>query len=88
LCKINDIFGQMRTDEQILSDKLWLSAEKVWLIHKGGFAAARALEQSDITDTEGIYEPVMDGKCRVILEHGGEVLIVNEDDIEKVIYCG
>ncbi|XP_055598007.1 unconventional myosin-XVIIIa isoform X6 [Uranotaenia lowii] len=48
--------------------------EKIWLIHRGGFTAASKLPHS-ITS-----EP---GKVLVQLEHNGEELSVDEDDIEK-----
>lgn len=44
-------------------------------MHRGGFAAVRKEEQLD-------QEP---GKLKVRLEATGEILSVDEDDIEKVI---
>lgn len=58
----------------------WLNAERVWLVHKGGFAAARVAKRNE-TMQPGC---VSDGKCRIRLEHGGEVLDVDEEDVEKV----
>jgi len=43
-------------------------------MHRGGFAAARREPDSQ-------SEP---GKITIRLEHSGEVLVVDEDDIEKV----
>ena len=57
------------------SEKAWLTAEKVWLVHKKGFTAARVLKSA-----EGLSE----GRCKVKLEHNGQELEVDEDDIEKV----
>ena len=68
---------QAKTEDQLASEKAWLSAERVWLVHKGGFAAARVLKPG----TDGSFT---EGKCKVKLEHGGEVLEVDEDDVEKV----
>ena len=68
---------QARSEEQLASDKAWLLAEKVWLIHKGGFAAAKLLRE----DKEGGDSA---GKCRVKLEKGGQVIEVEEEDVEKV----
>lgn len=56
-------------------EKQWLDSEKLWLMHRGGFAAVRKEEQQD-------QEP---GKLKVRLEATGEILCVDEDDIEKVI---
>ena len=57
-------------------------AERVWLVHRGGFAAARVLHPG-MPGAEGV-ENLPEGKCRVRLEHGGEVLDVDEEDVEKV----
>lgn len=56
------------------SEKQWLDAERVWLVHRGGFAAARK-------DPTAKQEP---GKLAIRLEQTGEVLGVDEDDVEKV----
>jgi len=57
-------------------------AERVWLVHRGGFAAARVLH-AGMPGAEGV-ENLPEGKCRVKLEHGGETLDVDEEDVEKV----
>jgi len=57
-------------------------AERVWLVHRGGFAAARVL-RAGMPGAEGV-ENLPEGKCRVKVEHGGEVLDVDEEDVEKV----
>jgi len=57
-------------------------SERVWLVHRGGFAAARVLH-AGMPGAEGV-ENLSEGKCRVKLEHGGEVLDVDEEDVEKV----
>ncbi|ELT98778.1 hypothetical protein CAPTEDRAFT_191825 [Capitella teleta] len=69
---------QAKSEEQLATEKAWLSAERVWLVHKGGFAAARLQRISDGGD-EG------EGKCRVKLDFGGEIVDVEEDDVEKVL---
>lgn len=58
----------------MLSEKEWLDAEKVWLMHRSGFTAAR---KNAGTRTEP-------GKLTIKLEQTGEVLTVDEDDVEKV----
>lgn len=65
---------QAKSEEQVAIEKQWLDAEKVWLVHRGGFAAARK-DSSIVPDT---------GKIRIRLEHTGDILDVDEDDIEKV----
>ena len=68
------------------SDKAWVLAERVWLVHRGGFAAARVI-RAGMPEAEGI-ENIPDGKCRVKIEHGGEILDVDEDAVEKVQLFG
>lgn len=46
--------------------------ENIWLIHRGGFCAATR-----------VMQPCEPGKVLVQLEHNGEHLLVDEDDIEK-----
>lgn len=57
--------------------------ERVWLPHKGGYAAARLLP-NDSAHAAGAPAPA-DGeqKCRVRVEFSGEELVVN-DVLEKV----
>ncbi|CAG9854343.1 unnamed protein product [Phyllotreta striolata] len=62
-----------KTEEHLVNEKLWLDAEKLWLMHRGGFAAARK-------ESGGEQEP---GKTKIRLEATGEILSVDEDDIEK-----
>eukprot|EP00058_Branchiostoma_floridae_P011124 XP_002596612.1 hypothetical protein BRAFLDRAFT_78492 [Branchiostoma floridae] len=65
----------MASRGQVAEEQSWLNhAEKVWLVHKGGFAGAGLLPgQGDIPE----------GRVKVKLDHGGEVLEVDEDDVEK-----
>ncbi|XP_078680544.1 unconventional myosin-XVIIIa-like isoform X5 [Branchiostoma floridae x Branchiostoma belcheri] len=64
-----------KSEDQLAEEQSWLShAEKVWLVHKGGFAGAGLLpSQGDLPE----------GRVKVKLDHGGEVLEVDEDDVEK-----
>ena len=50
--------------------------EAVWLVHKGGFAAAH-LVKSDSN---------VEGKCKIRVDQSGDVLEVDEEDVEKVCY--
>lgn len=68
---------QAKSDAQLAIDAEGLTVERVWLIHKGGFASARLLKLDG-----GSALP--DGKCRITLDHGAEVLDVDEEDVEKV----
>ncbi|XP_077996224.1 unconventional myosin-XVIIIa-like isoform X2 [Glandiceps talaboti] len=62
-----------KTEDQLASEQAWLKAEKVWLVHKGGFAAAKVLNDPNLAE----------GKVKVKLEHGEEILEVDEEDVEK-----
>lgn len=67
-------FFQAKSEEQVATEKQWLDAEKIWLMHRGGFAAARK-------DTTAKSEP---GKLTIRLDQTGDILTVDEDDVEKV----
>jgi len=56
-----------------------MDAERVWLVHKGGFASASQLR--------GEGHGVPEGRVKIRLDHGGEILEVDEDDVEKVGFC-
>ncbi|CAG9770131.1 unnamed protein product [Ceutorhynchus assimilis] len=64
---------EAKSEEHLEKEKQWLDAERMWLMHRGGFAAARKEEGSN-------SEP---GKIRIRLEQSGDVLVVDEDDIER-----
>ncbi|KAH1011095.1 hypothetical protein HUJ04_000531 [Dendroctonus ponderosae] len=64
---------EAKTEEHLQKEKQWLDAERVWLMHRGGFAAARKE-----------FDPNSDpGKITIKLEQSGDILLVDEDDIEK-----
>ena len=65
---------QAKSEDQLVAEKEWLSSQRVWLVHKAGFAAAQLLDTPEIAE----------GKVKVKVEHSGEVLEVDEEDIEKV----
>uniref|UniRef100_A0A8C9WKU3 Myosin XVIIIAa n=1 Tax=Scleropages formosus TaxID=113540 RepID=A0A8C9WKU3_SCLFO len=65
----------VKSEEQIASEREWFSSEKVWLVHKDGFSLATLLKTE-----EGILP---EGKVQVKLEHDGKVLEVDEEDVEK-----
>lgn len=52
--------------------------ERVWLVHRGGFCAAFRLPQQNGGGVNNI-EP---GKVLIELEHNGEQMYVEDDDIE------
>ena len=70
---------QAKSDEQLASEQTWLKAERVWLVHKGGFAAGRMHKAG--AGEQGAGE---EGRVKVKLDFGGEVLDVDEEDVEKV----
>ncbi|KAL4657307.1 unconventional myosin-XVIIIa-like isoform X1 [Arapaima gigas] len=65
----------VKTEEQIASERVWFSTEKVWLVHKDGFSLATVLKTEDGSFPEG--------KVKVRLEHDGTVLEVDEEEVEK-----
>lgn len=71
----------LHTDERE-SEKSWQSPDSVWLVHKGGFSAVRVVKPAGSPATDGLAIP-LNGRCTVKLE-GGEVIEVDEDDIEAV----
>ena len=68
------ILFQAKSEAEVASEREFLSGEQIWLVHKGGFASARKLEDQ-VQD---------EGRCKVKLDHAGEELEVDEDDVERV----
>ncbi|XP_063697134.1 unconventional myosin-XVIIIa isoform X2 [Culicoides brevitarsis] len=68
--------SKTKFDNNHANGDLWKTeaGENIWLVHRGGFCAALRLPQQT-----GV-EP---GKVLIQLEHNGEQLTVDEDDIEK-----
>lgn len=48
----------------------------MWLIHRGGYSRCHLVS----TETDDLPE----GRCKVKLEQGGDVLEVDENDLDKV----
>jgi myosin-18 len=72
---------QAKSEEQLATERAWLEAERVWLVHRGGFTAARRLPEEFSGGVGGDFDT---SKLHVRLEATGEVLQVDDDDIEKV----
>lgn len=53
-----------------------MSSERIWLLHRGGFTPATKCGSAD-PDT---------GKLRIRLTTSGEELLVDEEDVEKVLF--
>ena len=66
---------QARTEEHLAQEQAFLASERIWLLHRGGFTPASRCGSADI-DT---------GKLRVRLIPSGEELLVDEEDVEKVL---
>lgn len=71
-----NVILQARSETEVQSEKTWMDAERVWLVHKGGFASASQLK--------GEGHGLPEGRVKIRLDHGGEILDVDEDDVEKV----
>ncbi|EFN88578.1 Myosin-XVIIIa [Harpegnathos saltator] len=67
---------EARSEEHLAQEQAWLTSEKVWLLHRGGFTPATRCGSAD-PDT---------GKLRIRLTTSGEELLVDEEDVEKVDY--
>ncbi|XP_037872531.1 unconventional myosin-XVIIIa isoform X1 [Bombyx mori] len=63
--------AQAKSEEQLACEKEWLQAGHMWLAHRGGFTAVVR---------EGDAEA---GRTKVRVLQTGEVLTVDEDDLEK-----
>ncbi len=70
---------QAKTEDQVATEKAWLAAERVWLIHKAGFSSAHLLQPTG-TATDVLPE----GKVKVKLDYNAQLLEVDEEDVEKV----
>lgn len=68
---------QARSEEHLAQEQAWLSSEKIWLLHRGGFTPATKC---------GIADPDT-GKLRIRLTTSGEELLVDEEDVEKVSFA-
>lgn len=60
-----------KSEEQLACEKEWLKAGHMWLAHRGGFTAVVREGDADA------------GRARVRVLQTGEVLTVDEDDLEK-----
>jgi myosin-18 len=67
---------QAKTEEQVASEQAFLDAERVWLVHKEGFAAAGQLQDEE--------NPAPEGRVRVQLDYNGDIIEVNF----KMSNCG
>ncbi|KAK1129525.1 hypothetical protein K0M31_019247 [Melipona bicolor] len=64
---------EARSEEHLAQEQAWLSSERIWLLHRGGFTPATKCGSAD-PDT---------GKLRIRLTTSGEELLVDEEDVEK-----
>ena len=65
---------QAKSEDQVATERQWLEAERMWLVHKGGFTSA-VLQPGDATAADGNINIKLDS---------GEILTVDEEDVEKV----
>ena len=72
------IVFQAKSEEEVNSQKAWLDAEKVWVVHKAGFSGGR------VQNTKTVREEDETLMCKVKLDHGGEIITIEEDSVEKV----
>lgn len=67
---------QAKTDEEIAAERQWIKSEKVWVLLPSGYLAASLVPPGKDAPAEG--------KLRVRLDVTGEVVEVDEEDVEKV----
>ncbi|KAJ8712778.1 hypothetical protein PYW08_008082 [Mythimna loreyi] len=60
-----------KSEEQLANEKEWLQAGHMWLAHRGGFTAVVRDGEADA------------GRAKVRVLQTGEILTVDEDDLEK-----
>ncbi|CAN8015383.1 unnamed protein product, partial [Ixodes persulcatus] len=65
-----------KTDEEIAEERQWLQSEKVWVLFDGGYAGASLVKGDQVTPREG--------RVRVRLDATGELLDVDQEDVDKV----
>ena len=70
---------QAKSEDEVNSQKAWLDAEKVWVVHKAGFSGGRVQKNKTVKGDDD--ETPM---CKVKLDHGGEIITIEEDSVEKV----
>lgn len=69
---------QAKSEEEVNSQKAWLDAEKVWVVHKAGFSGGKVQKNKTVREEDDT--PM----CKVKLDHGGEIITIEEDSVEKV----
>ncbi|XP_045503326.1 unconventional myosin-XVIIIa isoform X2 [Colias croceus] len=63
--------SEAKSEEQLACEKQWLQAGHMWLAHRGGFTAVMREGEADA------------GRVKVRVIQTGEVITVDEDDLEK-----
>ncbi|XP_077511478.1 unconventional myosin-XVIIIa-like isoform X2 [Amblyomma americanum] len=71
-----------KTDEEIAAERLWMKSEKVWVLFRGGYTGASLVPKNE-SGTSSPSPADEEGKLRVRLDATGEVVLVDEDDVEK-----
>ena len=66
---------QAKSEEQLASEKAFLEAERVWLVHKDGFAGAGLLKDKKESGSGEEEE----GKVKVQLDYNGDVIEVGRE---------
>ncbi|KAK9892317.1 hypothetical protein WA026_019773 [Henosepilachna vigintioctopunctata] len=61
-----------KTEEHLEKEKQWLENEKLWFMHRSGFTIATKIPD----------ENVESGKVKIYVDQTGEILTVDEDDVE------
>lgn len=67
--------AQAKSEDEVQLERQWLEADRVWLVHKTGFTSAMLLPADGGGSSDGTVKIKLDS---------GEILDVEEEDVEKV----
>nr|CAD7196939.1 unnamed protein product [Timema douglasi] len=69
---------QAKSEQQLASEQAWQESERLWLVHRAGFTAARKIpgESNTTADPDTV-------KIHLQLEATGDTLYVDDDDVER-----
>nr|CAD7429075.1 unnamed protein product [Timema monikensis] len=69
---------EAKSEQQLASEQAWQESERLWLVHRAGFTAARKIpgESNTTADPDTV-------KIHLQLEATGDTLYVDDDDVER-----
>ncbi|GAB6030070.1 Myosin XVIIIA, variant 2 [Chamberlinius hualienensis] len=73
--------NQAKSENQLASEKAWLDDQRVWLVHHNGYTGA-VLVSENVKEADKAGEIEL-GKAKIKLDENGQVVDVEEEDVEK-----